>query len=48
MIYRKARYEEIPLLLELRKKQLVDEGIAASINIDNSLKNLNGSIQYAI
>ena len=38
MIYRKARYEEIPLLLELRKKQLVDEGIAASINIDNSLK----------
>ncbi len=37
MIYRTAILEEIPILAELRKKQLIDEGIAPSQNIDEEL-----------
>ena len=37
MLYRQARFEEIPILYEIRKKQLIDEGIAPDINIDEAL-----------
>lgn len=36
--YRKANIEDIPLLKELRKKQLLDEGIEANQNIDQDLE----------
>ena len=37
MLYRQARFEEIPILYEIRKKQLIDEGIAPDVNIDEAL-----------
>ena len=37
MLYRQARFEEIPILYEIRKKQLIDEGIAPDVNIDDAL-----------
>ncbi len=37
MIYRLARMDEIPLLAELRKRQLVDEGSAPDMEIDMEL-----------
>lgn len=36
--YCKANIEDIPLLKELRKKQLLDEGIEANQNIDQDLE----------
>ncbi|WP_308779486.1 GNAT family N-acetyltransferase [uncultured Clostridium sp.] len=38
MKYRKASKEEISYLIELRKKQLIDEGLEPSANIDFELK----------
>lgn len=38
MEYRKARIEDIKVLIELRKKQLQDEGIEANEDIDEELK----------
>ena len=38
MEYRKANADEIPLLVELRKKQLVDEGIKPDKDIDAELE----------
>ncbi|MCU9614904.1 GNAT family N-acetyltransferase [Caldibacillus lycopersici] len=38
MNYRKATMEDIDQLVELRKKQLVDEGIEPCIDIDKELK----------
>ena len=38
MIYRKAIKSDIDILVELRKKQLIDEGFAPSTNIDFELK----------
>lgn len=38
MKYRKASKEEIKYLIELRKKQLIDEGLEPSDNIDFELK----------
>lgn len=38
MKFRKATINDIETLMELRKKQLVDEGIEPSINIDMELK----------
>jgi GNAT superfamily N-acetyltransferase len=38
MEYRKATREDINLLMELRKFQLVDEGITADKDIDNELE----------
>lgn len=35
--YRKAKIDDISELIDLRKKQLVDEGIESSIDIDNEL-----------
>ncbi|WP_242476014.1 hypothetical protein [Bacillus cereus group sp. N12] len=37
MKYRKANIDDINKLVELRKKQLFDEGIEPSINIDTEL-----------
>ena len=37
MLYRQARFEEIPILYKIRKKQLIDEGIAPDVNIDEAL-----------
>lgn len=37
MLYRKAMPADAPLLAELRKQQLVDEGIAPDSNIDAAL-----------
>lgn len=37
MNYRKAMIDDIDLLIELRKKQLVDEGIEPNIDIDSEL-----------
>ncbi|MDQ6597754.1 GNAT family N-acetyltransferase [Bacillus salipaludis] len=37
MKYRKANNEDIDLLVELRKKQLVDEGIEPNIDIEKEL-----------
>lgn len=37
MIYRKADLEDLAILVELRKRQLVDEGIEPSIDIDEEL-----------
>ena len=50
MIYRKATIEDINLLIDLRKKQLVDEGINPDNDIDEELRDffqnafLSGSI----
>jgi len=50
MIYRKATIEDINLLIDLRKKQLVDEGINPDKDIDEELRDffqnafLSGSI----
>ncbi|GFP75617.1 GNAT family N-acetyltransferase [Clostridium fungisolvens] len=38
MIYRKANISEIEQLSELRKQQLIDEGIEPNIDIDEELK----------
>ncbi|GFZ32947.1 N-acetyltransferase [Clostridium zeae] len=38
MLYRKANISEIEQLSELRKKQLADEGIEPTIDIDEELK----------
>ncbi|WP_400244410.1 GNAT family N-acetyltransferase [Niallia sp. JL1B1071] len=38
MNYRKATVEDINLLVEMRKSQLVDEGITADKDIDNELE----------
>lgn len=38
MNYRKAKADEIDILIELRKKQLIDEGISPDKNIDDELK----------
>ncbi|WP_286907848.1 GNAT family N-acetyltransferase [Clostridium sp. UBA1652] len=38
MNYRKAKVDEIDILIELRKKQLIDEGISPDKNIDYELK----------
>ena len=38
MRYRKATKSDIDILVELRKKQLIDEGLEASTNIDFELK----------
>lgn len=38
MKYRKATVDDINLLVEMRKIQLVDEGIKADKDIDNELK----------
>jgi ribosomal protein S18 acetylase RimI-like enzyme len=35
--YRKANIEDIDILIDLRKKQLVDEGIETNIDIDSEL-----------
>ncbi|MCM3163199.1 GNAT family N-acetyltransferase [Metabacillus litoralis] len=37
MNYRRANLNDIELMVELRKKQLVDEGIEPNINIDKEL-----------
>ena len=37
MNYRKADIKDIPLLVDIRKKQLIDEGIEPNINIDEEL-----------
>ncbi len=37
MQYRKADINDIPQLIELRKKQLIDEGIEPSVDIDKEL-----------
>jgi len=37
MIYRKATSNDIEALVEIRKKQLIDEGIEPSIDIDKEL-----------
>jgi ribosomal protein S18 acetylase RimI-like enzyme len=37
MNYRRAKEKDIPVLVELRKKQLVDEGSAPTSNIDEQL-----------
>ncbi len=37
MKYRKANTDDIPELTELRKKQLIDEGIEPNTNIDSEL-----------
>ncbi len=37
MEFRKANNSDIPRLIELRKKQLIDEGIEPTINIDGEL-----------
>ncbi len=37
MIYRKATLEDIPMISELRKRQLVDEGLTPEPNIDEEL-----------
>ena len=39
MIYRKATLDDIPVLIELRKKQLIDEGIPPNAKIDEELSN---------
>lgn len=39
MYYRTATVDDIEVLVELRKKQLVDEGIAANKDIDKALMN---------
>ena len=50
MIYRKATIEDINLLIDLRKRQLVDEGINPDNDIDEELRDffqnafLSGSI----
>ena len=38
MKYRRADKEDIDILIDLRKKQLLDEGIQANQNIDSELK----------
>ena len=38
MEFRKATIEDLQVIVELRKKQLVDEGIEANQNIDKELK----------
>lgn len=38
MKYRKAELEEISQLIDLRKRQLVDEGLSPIINIDTELQ----------
>ena len=38
MIYRKATMNDVAKLMELRKRQLIDEGIEPSINMDGELK----------
>lgn len=38
MNYRKAQISDVNVLVELRKKQLIDEGCFLNINIDNELK----------
>lgn len=37
MVYRKATLEDTGKLVEIRKKQLIDEGIEPNINIDEEL-----------
>ena len=37
MAYRKANLSDIPELCQIRKKQLIDEGIAPNSNIDDEL-----------
>ena len=37
MIYRKATKQDIPQLCQIRKQQLIDEGIPPSIDIDKDL-----------
>ena len=37
MIYRVATIKDIPTICQIRKQQLIDEGIKASINIDEEL-----------
>ena len=37
MNYRKADIKDIPLLVDIRKKQLIDEGIEPNIDIDEEL-----------
>ena len=37
MIFRLGTKEDIPLMCQLRKKQLVDEGIDPCIDIDDEL-----------
>lgn len=50
MNYRKAEVKDVPQLIELRKKQLVDEGLSPTNNIDIELKQyflaslMNGSL----
>ncbi|WP_342545427.1 GNAT family N-acetyltransferase [Lysinibacillus sp. FSL K6-4013] len=39
MKYRKANIDDIDKLIHLRKKQLIDEGIEPTIDIDNELSN---------
>ena len=38
MIYRKATMNDVAKLMELRKQQLIDEGIEPSINMDGELR----------
>ena len=38
MIYRKATMNDVAKLMELRKRQLIDEGIEPSINMDGELR----------
>ena len=38
MNFRKAELKDVPQLVEMRKKQLIDEGARAEINIDNELE----------
>ena len=38
MNFRKAELKDVPQLVEIRKKQLIDEGTHAEINIDNELE----------
>lgn len=38
MELRKATVKDIPILMEIRKKQLIDEGISPSCKIDEELK----------
>jgi len=37
MNYRKADINDLDLICEIRKKQLIDEGLEPSVNIDNEL-----------
>lgn len=38
MIYKKATKQDIPILCEIRKQQLIDEGIDPCIDIDDDLQ----------